>query len=1048
MAASAGREGPEPPAEPVLATSPVLDYEGSNEEALQEEPPKPPRVLPENPTHDECVKYIQRKWKSRKFRKMFANFPSLEQLRSIYLDPKAEAAGAAGSKWYTSLALAAREHVRMSDEVKLCVNQAWVAINQAAMKWAEDRAREVGAANNLPDAEVDTLVAAARKELEVGITREAYMVMSQKLYLMSKAGDGEVDIDAADVLETAQEDWDADTGGLMHLTEEAFTRCWFQLIDVSVPVRALPLPLQGPSRMPTRQLDFIPSDACSDLGRLAWPPLRCFPLRCLQLHTESLDATEYAAWGDATLNTITEVHPDTGLRVWRGDRDLVRVAFEKAGGGRSAAEQRAFDRNMQSSLRRWPSALPSAAAGGGADAVASAARHMLAGTHRTKAAEAKMVAVQAARRERAAGKAGIVVRHRGPGFYAGGAAPLASYGSGANVKTPNEWVEPMRQITRGGSAGSARSSSPPSEASSRPQSAKRPASAAALLGVASRAQQFINVIARDSALSSRRGAGLPPKRSPYPLRDKCPRLGLAEAMTVYEGSNPLPAGLGRLRPRPAPISLLRHYSEDPSAVASTLGAEVARKRAHRRAAAAAHRARHSPHALAQTPWKFNTPLAQLAFGSSAATRRPASAGAVQKQEARRLYYANDFSQAPAWRHPSLLLRPAAELAEAEQLQMEAVLGTAVGAGPTSERMIEQPPEERPGSGCCRGGAQSYAGGWAAEVRRGDGGVGPASAPGGTSSRRTYASPSYLSGGALGHVSPWTGGAEPPHLPPPPPPPHSPAVSRPGSANAGSRPGSAKATRSIPSRPGSASRSIPSRPGSASSSGSSRTPRQRETARSSDEGEFNGGRDDTAGATDKLDAIEEQEASAPGPAAGATLTPSHEPPSLEPLALHLSDPASPSSSLAHPDSGSGILSQGYDASAWEAELLRAVYDTADAAASSPLPAEASVARKLGGLPMAAISSPYGLQQMDQHMEGLGGGTAQVSRRGQPLRAPPPLRASKSTDFLALALAHSSSTQALVRAAVGSPFPPVASMSKLARLRHGSALASHDARPFHA
>jgi hypothetical protein len=99
-------------------------------------------------------------------------------------------------------------------------------------------------------------------------------------------------------------------------------------------------------------------------------------------------------------------------------------------------------------------------------------------------------------------------------------------------------------------------------------------------------------------------------------------------------------------------------------------------------------------------------------------------------------------------------------------------------------------------------------------------------------------------------------------------------------------------------------------------------------------------------------------------------------------------------------------------------------------------------------MAAISSPYGLQQMDQHMEGLGGGTAQVSRRGQPLRAPPPLRASKSTDFLALALAHSSSTQALVRAAVGSPFPPVASMSKLARLRHGSALGSHDARPFHA
>ena len=252
MSASAGREhgweGTKAPTEPALATTPVLDYEGSSEEApaaakTAQEPQKPPRVLPENPSHDDCVKYIQRKWKSRKFRKMFASFPSLEQLRSIYIDPKAEAAGAAGSKWYTSLALTAREHVRNSDEVKRCVQEAWVSIKQAALHWAEEGAREVGAAANMSDAEVDTLVAAARKELEVGITREAYMVMSQKLYLMSKAGDGEVDIDAADVLETAQEDWDADTGGLTHLTEEAFTRCWFQLIDVSVPNTARTPPL-------------------------------------------------------------------------------------------------------------------------------------------------------------------------------------------------------------------------------------------------------------------------------------------------------------------------------------------------------------------------------------------------------------------------------------------------------------------------------------------------------------------------------------------------------------------------------------------------------------------------------------------------------------------------------------------------------------------------------------------------------------------------------------------------------------------------------------
>ena len=65
-------------------------------------------------SEESAARYLQRKWRSREVRKLLASFPSIEQLKSIYLDKKAQAAGAAGSRWYSSFALAAREHVRMS----------------------------------------------------------------------------------------------------------------------------------------------------------------------------------------------------------------------------------------------------------------------------------------------------------------------------------------------------------------------------------------------------------------------------------------------------------------------------------------------------------------------------------------------------------------------------------------------------------------------------------------------------------------------------------------------------------------------------------------------------------------------------------------------------------------------------------------------------------------------------------------------------------------------------------------------------------------------
>ena len=185
-------------------------------------------------TDEAAVKYIQRKWKGRHLRRMLARFPSIDQLKSMYLDPKAQAAGAATSKWYTGLALAAREHVRLSDEVNDCCREAWIAINEAARHWAGERAREVGLAAKMAPDDIERSVLLAQSALDHGLTREVYDVMSQKLYILGKLQEEDDDIDANDMLETAQEDWEDDTGGAPLLTEEAFKRSWFQLIDLHV----------------------------------------------------------------------------------------------------------------------------------------------------------------------------------------------------------------------------------------------------------------------------------------------------------------------------------------------------------------------------------------------------------------------------------------------------------------------------------------------------------------------------------------------------------------------------------------------------------------------------------------------------------------------------------------------------------------------------------------------------------------------------------------------------------------------------------------------
>lgn len=972
------------------ASAPVLDYQLGD--AGDASCAKPPRLLPENPTHDDCVKYIQRKWKSRKFRKMFANFPSLEQLRAIYLDPKAEAAGAAGSKWYTSLALAAREHVRMSEEVSQCVKKAWDAIRQSAVRFAEKKVREIGAACESSAEELERSVSAARAALAEGITREAYDVMSQKLYLLSKASDGDGDIDPSDMVETAQEDWEADAGGADVLTREAFERCWFQLID---------------------------------------------------LHTESLSAEDYAKWSDRTVELITEVvDPETGERGWRGDLDLVNQAYAQAaaedGVALSAAEQKKFRKMMSRGLLQWGEAFD---VGSVAQRAMATSRQQQGhwrggrgglGAGRSFVLDADgnpILGKDGKPRCMPPGSAG-----RGSGlvssvsssgaFYAGGSSRGfgASNGNEAGAKVANPFVEPTRQITRG---------APPARASSGGSGQLRPAHT---LAAAKLAHQFIHVVAAGGgekppdASAGGQSAGIRrhvrfrgPRKS-YPLSSGT-RLGLADSITIYEQLKPTPGSLGTLRPRAPPLAFLRHFSDDPNVTASTVGATAARRRMEKAAALAARRRlllRGSPSELAMArEWPFDTPPQQRAFGpaarpstapgarlwgggmegdngpstnrigraggrSASSASRSSSASRAAKEEesryieaARQLYYGVDFSAGVR-----RAMRPSASAVELDQREQH-VLAMAMGtAEPTATR--PRTPAIRP---------QQLS----------------ASAPGGGASARMAGADAYSPGEAALSCDPFH---------PPPPPYHSPAVSRDVS-----RPGSATAAReSAPLDAGGSSRPSsrpPSRPASARGGrpGSASRSSLREVALpllEEDNEKSEGGEATAERCAAELAASQPHQPfqTTPQPAHVYCTTPTHQAQTAFPLkatstfdhVYHL--PPSPRTR--------------------EAAVLAAAAEAAMEAASRPSSAgdatSGSAAADGARRPLVrAPSSDGGL------MGGRLGGAGEATSGPQ-----------LPHDFLSLMLGRSSSSQALVRAVVGSPFPPSKSMSKLAFIRHGSAL----------
>ena len=240
---------------------------------------------------DQAARVIQRMYKSRKARALLKLFPDLDELRNIYIDEKAAAAGADKSELYTPTALRQRETLRRSEEVADFCEEAWVGIMQAATHWASQKAHEQAIADGLPK-QGDALAAQARSRLEFGMTREAYHVMSRKLYLIGKLMDDDDDIDERDMFETAEEDWHDDAQGSDIVGEDGFKRCWFQLVD---------------------------------------------------LHTNNMNLREYQQWHRETLDLLTVVDPKTGTRVYREDMYYFSLFAPRE----DKASQRAFNERMK-----------------------------------------------------------------------------------------------------------------------------------------------------------------------------------------------------------------------------------------------------------------------------------------------------------------------------------------------------------------------------------------------------------------------------------------------------------------------------------------------------------------------------------------------------------------------------------------------------------------------------------------------------------------------------------------------------------------------------
>ena len=215
-----------------------------------------------------AVEILQRATRSRKLR---ALWPNMEKLRSMYIDPSAAAAGAASNPLYSNVALAIRESLRVAPAVRHALNHAWRSLTTASgtwdaptgFKWASvgelRPARGIELICNKLAAILDKRTEFEPAELtQCGIagslcsdhfvksagsrffspvptlTKADYATMSRKLYLVIKEREFDYDIDPNDSLESLEADWYDDAQGKAELTEAAFHRCVFQLVDMHI----------------------------------------------------------------------------------------------------------------------------------------------------------------------------------------------------------------------------------------------------------------------------------------------------------------------------------------------------------------------------------------------------------------------------------------------------------------------------------------------------------------------------------------------------------------------------------------------------------------------------------------------------------------------------------------------------------------------------------------------------------------------------------------------------------------------------------------------
>ena len=158
---------------------------------------------------------IQRCWRHCRQRRagarMLALWPSLPQLKSLYLDEVALAAGAADGEYYSDEMLVRREQLRTAPVVMDALRAAWEHV--APIRLAD---------------------AAGAGGSEAGLSYASYAAMIRRCYLLFKAQRREGYLDAAEFVDEIARDWEMDAGGKDALSAADFERCWFQLADLHV----------------------------------------------------------------------------------------------------------------------------------------------------------------------------------------------------------------------------------------------------------------------------------------------------------------------------------------------------------------------------------------------------------------------------------------------------------------------------------------------------------------------------------------------------------------------------------------------------------------------------------------------------------------------------------------------------------------------------------------------------------------------------------------------------------------------------------------------